>query len=1349
MSSDAISTVGGLWSAQILDALRDDPTRLSDTDPADYRLPPRYPLRDATRQSWGLLAAAWADFDRLHQARVDADGEHYGSDLFTIERWLTHLWTQLGYSDAQPCPVGLIVDGGDEHDPADRYPIGLLWRDRVPIIQVPAGTPLDRVTAAATGGARRSPHAAMQDYLNRTSRHLWGIVTNGLTLRLLRNNAALTRQAYVEFDLAEIFRDDNYPAFATLWLALHSTRFDGPKATDCPAERWQHHALDVGVRALNTLRQGVENAILTLGQGLIEHPRNQALRDALTDGEIDGQGLYRELLYVAYRHVFLFAVEDRGVLHPDDTDPDAVARYRANYSTARLREQARRHTGGQHPDGWAAFQTLTRILADPEGQPLLGLPPLMGALWDADSTPHLNDTVLTNRHYYEAVRSLAFVRQDGLTHRIDYRNLGAEELGSVYESLLELIIDVSPTERRFTKRVAAGSDRKTTGSYYTPTSLITRVLQDALDPVIERAVKGLDGDDAAEALLDLTVCDPAMGSGHFLVAAAHRLAKQVATHRTGSLEPDPAEYRQALRDVTSRCIYGVDINPMAVELAKISLWIECHVAGQPLTFLDHHLKCGNALLGVGFDRDLIAWAPRRADGTPEAGGVPDAAFKAIAGDDKKLVKTLKAANKQRRAGVASLLASGGMHDEPTSELADRVRHIAWMDDTTPQGLAAKQRAWMIYGETDELHREKLRADAWTACWTIPKTRTAIDDDDRPFDVYYDAHFNGLPTDTRPGVRSARQEAERLRFFHWYLEFPEIAESGGFSCLAMNPPWERIKLQEKEWFAANGYEHIGSAKNAASRKRLIGELGTSEDPVDRAIAVRWAVDSHAAQAMSEFARNSDRYPFGGVGDVNLYALFVDHAVQSIESRGRVGVIVPTGLVTDYTFRNFFAHLIDERRLAAAYDFTNKRGLFPEVAPPMRFVTLTVTAPGGAREARFAFMVEDPAELDEPERSYSLTPDQIALVNPNTKTAPVFLDPRDSEITTRIYQRHPVLIHHGRADGNPWGIKFSTMFHMANDSGLFRTADQLSADGWSLIGNIYERDGERMLPLYEAKLFRHFDADHNTYEGVPESRKFNVKAGVHRTDRAAQKVMQPRYWVAEQQVHEALVNKWGEVGPYLAWRDITNVTTNQRTTITAMLPAFAANDKCLLARTGSLRDDLLVLACWASFAFDYVARQKVGGTHMMYFLMEQLPVLAPQVFEEPLPWGKEEAVGSWVAARSAALSATSPALATSLGYATAPSWDDRLREVWRTELDAAMFHLYGYSRDEVAYVMDTFPIVAENDRKAEDLAADDPNWRTKRLILAKYDELAEHARRGTTYASPDPPPPLPDKLKVQQA
>jgi hypothetical protein len=504
----------------------------------------------------------------------------------------------------------------------------------VPIHLVGANVPIDRRSEHVVGASRTSPHGLVQEFLNRRDDALWGIVSNGKTLRLLRDSVRLSRPAYIEFDLAAIFEGGAFADFALFWLVCHQSRFEpfqSERIEDCALERWSKAADEEGTRVLDGLRDGVRAAIEDLGRGFLAHPSNTRLRDALRDGRLAPQAYYRQLLRAAYRLIFQAVAEDRGLLQDPNADAAARGRYTAWYSLSRVRRLAEKRRGSRHDDLWRMVKVVWRLLGDDRGGPALALPALGSFLWSDAAVPDIIGAELTNAAFLDAIHHLAFAIDGNTRRAVDFEHLGAEELGSVYESLLELHPELHLDDARFDLIAAAGNDRKSTGSYYTPDALVQCLLDSALEPVLEAIVRADDRRPLADRLLAVKVCDPACGSGHFLIAAAHRIAKRVAQARTGDDEPAPADHRQALRDVIGRCLFGVDKNEMAVELCKVSLWLESLTSGQPLSFLDDRILVGDALLGA---TPALLRQP-----------LPAEAFDAIGDDDKALARNLKAKNR--------------------------------------------------------------------------------------------------------------------------------------------------------------------------------------------------------------------------------------------------------------------------------------------------------------------------------------------------------------------------------------------------------------------------------------------------------------------------------------------------------------------------------------------------------------------------------------------------------------------------------------------------------------------------------------------------------------------------------
>ncbi|WP_460704912.1 Eco57I restriction-modification methylase domain-containing protein, partial [Myceligenerans halotolerans] len=1061
----AVRVEGGIVPATLFQRLQGGDLSEGSLSPSSYHLAGRETVRDAANRAWTYLTGVYETW-RETQAK-EPGGLDATTSSATRDRWLLPLLDQLGYGRVPVHSGALTVDGKD-------FPLTHLWQ-HVPVQLVGPGVDLDRRHAGVQGAAR-APQAMVQELLNRSDIHLWAVLANGKKLRLLRDSTALAGSAYVEFDLEAIFGGELFAEFLLLWMLCHQSRLEirtvepgtDPNPADCWLETWRADTVKAGARALNSLRDGVEKALEHLGSGFIAHPGNGTLREDLGTGKVTDRDLHRHLLRLIYRLLFLFVTEDRGILLDPAADPEARRRYETYLSTRRLRETARvRHGSAAYSDLWQGQRLVLNALGG-DGEPALGLPAL-GGLFDPEENrgEPLLEAELANDAVLEAVRSLSWIQRGDRLQPVDYRNLGAEELGSVYESLLELVPKVSLLDRTYKLEHLSGNERKTTGSYYTPPALVSALLDTALDPVIDEAVSGAaDAVDAEKRLLALTVCDPACGSGAFLVAAARRIARRLAMIRADEDEPTPADVRHALRDAVARCIYGVDINPLSAELAKVSLWLEAIEPGKALGFLDARIRVGNSLLGA----------------TPSLlkNGLPDDAFKALAGDDKKYASAVKKRNKQERGAGPGRFGPGGqdmfeldfggglVHD-----LAEaRTAFARVYDDAASVRQQARQ--WRAYAANPDYVHRKIHADAWSAAfvWPLRPNDLSIASSERApvVDAPTSAVLRRLETDPDADVLAATRAqveaiADEYRFFHWHLEFPEIFDrpggragdagwTGGFDCMIGNPPWERVKLQEQEFFAGRDPE-VAKAPNTAARRRLINALMDSDDAVDRALYREYTAALRRADGESKLLRTSGSYPLAGRGDVNTYAVFTELFRTLTGPNGQAGVIVPTGIATDATTQHFFRDLVETKSIAALYDFQNGiPKIFEGVDWRQKFCLLTMT--GRSRSANrtdFAFFLYDARDIAS--RSFGLTPDEILLLNPNTGTLPIFRTRRDAEITLGIYRRVPVLINEakvreGDPDGNPWDVKLMTMFHMSNDSHLFRTREQLEAEGWVLEG-----------------------------------------------------------------------------------------------------------------------------------------------------------------------------------------------------------------------------------------------------------------------------------------------------------
>jgi len=1338
-----IRSEGGLLPPDLLRRLLDPREKVEGTQPADYALSEGERLNEVITQSWNRLRKHWAEF---HAAATNLPEGEAGTGL-TNDKWNLPLLRELGF--------GLIPTGAGPEIDGRIYAINRFFGP-VPIHLIGCGLSLDRRAAGVRGAAAANPHGLVQEYLNRSQGHLWAIVSNGFRLRVLRDNQALSRQAFIEFNLEAMFNGEVYSDFVLFWLVVHATRFaprDSGRPETCWLERWVQLAEEQGTRALGDLRGGVERALQILGEGFTSHPKNAALREALRAGQLSAIDLHGQLLRVVYRLIFLFVAEDRtldgqSLLHPPDDSAAARTareRYAAHYSTARLRDLAGRIKGSRHGDLWRQFHLIVQALSGNEStaevRKILALPALGSLLWNPGATAALNDSELTNHDLLEAIRHLAFTRQGMILRPVDYRNLGAEELGGVYESLLALTPQISDDGARFTFAEFAGNVRKTSGSYYTPDSLVQCLLDSALDPVVAHAIQGKNGVDAETAILSLKVCDPAVGSGHFLVGAAHRLARHLARARAraeGECEPSPLMYQLALRDVIGRCLYGVDINPMAAELCRVSLWLEAMVPGKPLSFLDHHIRVGNSLLGT----------------TPEliASGLPDEVFTPIEGDDTKACKVLKKRNKTERKSGGPLF----VHEEAEiqASLQQAATALEELSDNRFEDILAKELTFHNYEQTQKYSQKKQIADTWCAAFII---RKHFCEPRREMSASGITH--GYLNDLALGRnRSTSFTAEvkhlsaRHQFFHWYLAFPDVIAKGGFDCILGNPPWERTALEELEFFASR-YAAVLSAPTTAARKRVIQELKLSNPSLyDEFLAAKRESDFENA-----FFSGSGLYPLGARGRLNTYALFCNLGLNLLKPMGRIGMIVQTGIATDAPMEDFWRFIVDESRLVSLIDFENKYRIFPDVHPEQKFSLLTLC--GNARSkgsaVRVGFWLQAIDELNDHSKVYDLELDALALISPNTAQPILTRNRSDLGVVLHFYYNAGICWKTGSESGpaRAWVGMTSAAY-----SEFCKREEDLPNASCLAMQRLYF-DGQEYWPLFEGKQIGQFDYAFASYAGVS---KDEIRGGnPHRIVHSAEWIVEtprPRFWCLNSIVKAFLANKGIQTRWVLCYRDVTNVN-NERTTIATFLPLGGTLQPLNGITCADTKAAIRILAALNSFACDYVARLRFTGRHLNVTTFSQLPIPARRWDEIVAPRVLELTYTGW----------DLEPFAQEAGWSGPPfRWDDERRFLLRCELDAAFFHLYlpaeansdwrparkadgcpydetpeqlaelkrhfPSPRDAVAYIMDTFPIVRRKDEEKYD-----GDYRTKRVILEIYDAMQDAIRTGKPYQTRlDPPP-----------
>ena len=762
MNYPSIRIEGAILSPDILGHAEELPGQR----PSDFGL-------DAGTRVKDEIARAWADaqdYWRIFQRKLEAVKEGNNATSETRNLWMVPLLGLLRY-DIEYQPRGAELNGrryAISHRAANRAdtPVQIIGaRD-------PAG--LDKKPANAT--RRMSAHALVQEFLNLHDQ-LYGLVTDGHMLRLLRDNSRLVKQSYLEFDLDRIFTDGLFADFAVLYRLIHATRL--PPTNDTAAqsliERYHQDSLDSGARIREGLSKAVEQAILDFGNGFLSHPANDALRAAVAAGDFQANNYYQQLLRLIYRLLFLMVIEERDLVFPPDAPKSQRDIHYKFYSVSRLRRLSEKRylADPRRHDLWLALQACFRLFeADGPGT-RLGIAPLAGDLFSPEALGPLAGCTLGNDMLLGCLRALGLYRHpdSGQIIRVNYAALNVEEFGSVYEGLLEYHPEFTGEGRELRFEFRRGGQRAATGSHYTPDDLVQPLIRHSLDHLIAERLKA---EDPETALLALRVADIACGSGHILLAAARRIATELAVVRTGEEQPSPPAYRAALRDAIRNCIYGVDLNPLAVELCKVALWLEAHIPGQPLNFLDHHVKCGNAIVGFARREEL-------------GQGVPTEAFKTLPGDDKQVAAAYRKKNKEdlqdQTQGSLDFTPElrGHLH-----AVLEEWRSLSALPEMTSAQIDAKKERFVAFARGEHAGRLRTIADIPVAQFYIPKVPAT--ERNLVTDAEFRAYWCGSQMPQGRGADAAGALGEKRRFFHWFLEFPEIMEGGGFDCILGNPPY---------------------------------------------------------------------------------------------------------------------------------------------------------------------------------------------------------------------------------------------------------------------------------------------------------------------------------------------------------------------------------------------------------------------------------------------------------------------------------------------------------------------------------------------------------------------------------
>jgi hypothetical protein len=1132
--------------------------------------------------------------------------------------------------------------------------------------------------------SNKSPQDCLQQFLN-TSHHQWAILINGKKVRLLRDFYHSITKGFLEFDLESIFETANSEQFRVLFRILHSSRienqYQGKQEIEydeegipievednCLLESFHKKSRETGVKVGNKLRDQVIEAIEKLGNGFAE----SLDPDEFQNGKV--KGFYAEILNIIYRLLFLMFAEQKGWL------PVRNSIYARTYSLNALREMAERgnYSHDEEHDLWEGLKITFKLVANgyvfKNGDSINAFG---GQLFSDKKIAVIKDLYLKNKFLLDAIFRLSYFKLDNLSNRINYANLAIDELGSVYESLLDyepkLAKEPTTLNKREIKRGEfylddRGTDRKTTGSYYTDSRLVAQLIESALVPVINNALTGKNTiEEKEQALLDLKVADIACGSGAFICAALEKMGEQLALIRMGDEErPTEDQLREAKRDVLLHCIYGVDLNPMALELAKFSLWITASLPDMPLTFLDHKLKCGNSLIGA----------------TPELikKGIPEEAYKAVGNDNLAICTELKKKVRREQESLSRV-------NEPTSqyglqfkrnETDELLRLREALNNRKQEQVSDVDLAEEEYLQLEKMERkfkDWLMADVWTSAFFIEKTE--IDQSLYPTNVTLENLRENQPVNELI-IDRVLKTADHYNFFHYHLEFPEVFEKGGFDCLLGNPPWEKINFEDEEFFISRSPE-IALARNKSERKILMSELPKTNPSLyeEYLTAKRWN------DCLSVFFRDSGSFPLTGVSRINLYSVFTEQFYNLKNNIGNAGIIVPPGIVAEDNNKALFNKLFTSKSILSFVDFENRKGFFRDVHKEYRFSLFTIGS--NVKQASFYFFLTDIEQILDEQRRILMTAEDIEIINPNTLTLPIIKSRKDFQILLKLHKGKSIVIDEKHKDKSDWNLVIKTPFNRSNDSGLFTTEYV-----------------EGLLPLYESKMIFQYDDRYASIEANEDLiiSEFNQKININfRTN--------PFYYIEKGEVEA----RFGSRDWFLVYRMITNVN-NSRTLIATIIPKSGCSNSLSLIVANSLLDEIFVLANLNTFILDYVTRSKMNGRNLNHWIFNQFPIIRKSELSQ--------SVMDLISKRVLNLLYTSEAMSVisyELEYLDEPFiWDDKERFQLQCELDAIYAHLYGLEKEEMDYILETFPIVKRKDIAKYGI------YRTKETILQLYDEFA---------------------------
>jgi hypothetical protein len=1375
MIGSSIDLAGTVLSREIIEKIQNEEGNYQ--KPTDFHLSQNQLLRDAIGGAWTTARAYWQAF-QTKAARLDS---HASGASETRSGWIIPLLSELGYEveNLQKAPVIDDKTYAISHKATslNGFPVHIM------------GINDDLDKKRNQGGPRLSPHGLMQEYLNNTE-HLFGLVTNGYQVRLLRDTTKLSRLAYVEFDLRKMMEEELYADFTLFYRLLHASRMPAtPEEADkAIVEQYHQEAIESGARIRDKLRDTVKGGMEAMANGLLQN--NPQLAQHVRDGHINTTSFYDALLRSMYRLLFLTVIEERDlVFPPDDQFTGKKSRnwckqtYQQYYSIERLRRlvEKRNYIDGRKQDLWQSLNTTFALFENRGYGEHLGIYPLDGALFREDALTfnqiNFRDLTLDNATVLRIIKNLSLLYDEKRksTIRVNYSDLDVEELGAVYEALLDLAPAFYTQAQAPSFGFVEGTERKSTGSYYTRHDLVMQLIQSALDPVIADCVQqNKTPEEQEKALLDLKVCDPATGSGHFLLAAGRRIGEKLAQVRTGEGNPGKEAMQQAKREAIEQCLYGVDKNPYAVELCQLSLWLEGHNSGKPISFLDHKIKTGDALVGVS-DLEMLKQ------------GISNEAFKAKTGDENEVARKIKKQNQDfNKKGQSSLFQLTENVEQEAEVVAESYEDLDEIQTDSVDAYRKKEKLYQNLQNERKNYKIRRICDLYCYAFFQPLNADVPEREWVTSQTIYDALQN-FSSVNGAKMGKAVAASTNYQYFHWPAEFPDVSTKGGFDAMIGNPPWDVIEFDEKEFFQ-NKDDGIATTDNKAERTRKINQLSTTDPRLYQEYYRKFS----ETELFKKFINRSRRYKKTIEGKLNKYSIFTELKRDFLNTTGCGATIVQTGLVTDNDNKKFFKQLIENHEIISLYDFENKKNLFP-IHTSQKFMLLSFTIDENKmrQNARFGFFLHEISDVEDDNVVFKINSRDFKKLNPNTENCPIFRTSTDADLTKKIYTKSPILIN-DKLGTNPWSVGFKQgLFNMSTDSHLFKDESQLKADGYYLKGNRFINEECIWLPLYESKMISHYDHRFGTFEEIEARKPAPINRFSTNNHLAPERLNRPWYWVKESDVNDTLITYFEReevlrnYNYFIGFRNNAR-NTDARTLFSSFLPKSGVGNSMPLILTNKKVDEqLFFLGCFNSIVLDYSLRQKISGANLNFFIIKQLPVPSPQSMrKEPnlvfktfelaynswdikaladdfwiggdeemkskilnqwhankqetgghkweLPdWKDAYPENHWHSPLAHGDDSEESLLQYEEGCPLPPfKWDEERRARLRAEIDAIVANLYGLTREELHYILDpkevygedfpgeTFRVLKENEIKEHG------EFKTKRLVLEAWDRLVEN-------------------------